>query len=133
MEKIIISTKPPEQYLERAQNVKVSLSTQVEQENLLVSDETAENPDNEQEDSSVTFSGPLDSYNEGINSPEVEPPEYRNMIAIRAGKPPRVSLKDALAPEPHVKRVSLSEAELSRIAKSHPDTVVGYVVGGQMP
>ena len=133
MEKIIISTKPPKQYLERSQNVKGSSSPQVGQEDLSDSDETAENPDNEQEDSSVTFSGPLDCSDEGINSPDMEPPEYRDMIAIRAGKPRGASLKDALVPEPHVKRVSLSEAELSKVAKRHPDAVVGYVVSGQMP
>lgn len=54
-------------------------------------------------------------------------PEYKRIITIRAGKPHGDSLKDALARgEPYVRRVSLSEPQLSKVAKSHPNVVLSF-------
>lgn len=54
-------------------------------------------------------------------------PEYKRIITIRAGKPRGDSLKDALAiGDPFVRRVSLSEPQLSKVAKSHPDAIVSF-------
>lgn len=54
-------------------------------------------------------------------------PEYKRIITIRAGKPRGDSLKDALAGgDPYVRRVSLSEPQLSKLVKSHPNTVLRY-------
>ena len=68
-----------------------------------------------------------DNDDEDINAPELAP-EYKRIISIRAGKPRGKSLSDALALEPYVKRVSLSEPELSKVARAHPDVVVKYVM-----
>ena len=68
-----------------------------------------------------------DDDDDDINAPEVAP-EYKRIISIRAGKPRGKSLSDALALEPYVKRVSLSEPELSKVARAHPDVVVKYVM-----
>jgi phosphatidylinositol phospholipase C delta len=66
-----------------------------------------------------------DNDDDETNGSEVAP-EYKEIITIKAGKPRGKSLKDALALEPYVKRVSLSEPQLSKVAQEHPDAVVRY-------
>lgn len=51
-------------------------------------------------------------------------PEYKRLITIHAGKP-KGSLRDALrVAEDKVKRLSLSEQELEKVAASHGTDVV---------
>lgn len=49
--------------------------------------------------------------------------EYRNLIAIHAGKP-KGSVEKWLASQDRVRRVSLSEQELENVAVSHGTDIV---------
>lgn len=51
--------------------------------------------------------------------------EYRNLIAIHAGKP-RGSVEEWLASQNRVRRVSLSEQELENVAAHHGPDIVKY-------
>lgn len=51
-------------------------------------------------------------------------PSYARLITIRSGKPSGNSIKDSLAVEEVVKRVSLSEPQLEKVAKAHPDALI---------
>lgn len=50
-------------------------------------------------------------------------PEYKRLITIRAGKPSG-ELKDALAVGDKVRRLSLSEGKLEKVAEDHGTDVV---------
>lgn len=50
--------------------------------------------------------------------------EYKRLITIHAGKPKGKSLVDSLKIEEYVKRVSLSEPQLTKVAESDPSAVV---------
>eukprot|EP00250_Pteridium_aquilinum_P034375 c7499_g1_i1 orf=528-2273(+) len=52
--------------------------------------------------------------------------EYKRLITIHAGKPKGKSLVDSLKIEECVKRVSLSEAQLTKVAESDPSAVVQF-------
>ena len=58
------------------------------------------------------------------NKPPVIPKEYKKLISIKAGKPKGKSVLDALKSEELVKRISLSEPELTEVAGSSPHAVV---------
>ncbi|KAK4803759.1 hypothetical protein SAY86_003576 [Trapa natans] len=95
--KIMISTKPPKEYLEKQ-------------------DSTSENARQEEADE-----GEEEPEEDGANAPE-----YKKMIAIHAGKPKggvenwlRIDLSK-------VRRLSLSEQELEAIARSHGREIVRF-------
>jgi phosphatidylinositol phospholipase C delta len=50
--------------------------------------------------------------------------EYKKIISIRAGKPKGGSLVDALVVDEVVKRVSLSEPQLEKVAEKHPSKLI---------
>ena len=50
--------------------------------------------------------------------------KYKKLISIKAGKPKGKSVLDALKSEELVKRISLSEPELTEVAGSSPHAVV---------
>lgn len=54
-------------------------------------------------------------------------PQYKHLITIRAGKP-KGSLADALKSDPDkVRRLSLSEQQLAKVAEDHGTEIVRYV------
>lgn len=134
---IIISTKPPKEYLEAKTD---EVQGNGDEEKLKTPDEEPwgdDIPDNkldvpsERESANAVGSIEEDSDDSGIIS-QVNPdkdvaPEYKRLITIRAGKPKGVSLKDAINVDgKQVKRVSLSEPQLQKVARSHPTHVVRF-------
>lgn len=74
-----------------------------------------------------------DSYNEEDNdvgdpkSHQAEPPQYKGLIAIHAGKP-KGGLDECLKVDPDkVRRLSLSEQQLENAAETHGKQIVRYV------
>ncbi|URD88639.1 phospholipase C [Musa troglodytarum] len=124
-ERIIISTKPPKEYLE-AKNVKENDDgTQEEKE----SDEEAwgkEVPDLQTEleyakndNDDVDYGDDSDDDDDDQKKPQSSPLEYKSLITIQAEKP-KSDMSEALRVDPtKVKRLSLSEKELVKAAPSH--------------
>ncbi|KAK4752367.1 hypothetical protein SAY87_021165 [Trapa incisa] len=95
--KIMISTKPPKEYLEKQ-------------------DSTSENARQEEADE-----GEEEPEEDGANAPE-----YKKMIAIHAGKP-KGGVENWLRIDvSKVRRLSLSEQELEAIARSHGCEIVRF-------
>ncbi|XP_042391773.1 phosphoinositide phospholipase C 6-like [Zingiber officinale] len=123
-ERIIISTKPPKEYLEAKNDKENNCDTQDVNE----SDDEAwgkEVPDVQTELESADKTGE-DNSDDGDDSDDDDqkvnqssPPEYKSLITIRAGKP-KGDLSDALKVDPDkLRRLSLSEKELAKAAASH--------------
>ena len=51
-------------------------------------------------------------------------PDYARLITIRLGKLKGPSMREALIAEDVVKRVSLSEKTLEKVAKAHPEALI---------
>lgn len=111
--RIIISTKPPKEYLEKV--TKTGLNNIKGNEENLQELESAE--DSDPDDFEVSES-PSKSSSQAA-------PEYKKLITIHAGKP-KGRLRDALKTAAQVKRLSLSEQELERAALSYGTDVVRY-------
>lgn len=137
--RILISTKPPKEYL-GAHNTKIPKP--VEQK-IAVEEVKAEKKSiwgqeifsfkYHEKDVGVSTE---EGYEEDSSDEESKPPErrqehhisseYKRLISIQAGKPKGKSLVDALKVEEYAKRVSLSEPQLTKIAKSNPSAVVQF-------
>ncbi|XWS56729.1 hypothetical protein CRYUN_Cryun09bG0110400 [Craigia yunnanensis] len=127
--RIIISTKPPKEYLE-AKEVK---DKENDSERGKASDEEAwgkEVPD--LKGSHVAdYKNDLDEEDEenledGDKSQHTLAPEYKRLIAIHAGKP-KGGLDECLRVDPDkVTRVSLSEQELDKAAVTHGKQIVRF-------
>ncbi|MCO5605061.1 hypothetical protein L7F22_059239 [Adiantum nelumboides] len=142
--RIIISTKPPKEYLasQKSEGPEASSLSAVEETKEGEQEEAwgDELPDISEDSSSPEKSLPLsveplpesESSDEENKPPEKRDeskvaPEYKRIITIRAGKPRGDSLKDALAgDDAYARRVSLSEPQLSKVVKSHPNIVVSF-------
>ncbi|KAH7285806.1 hypothetical protein KP509_33G046900 [Ceratopteris richardii] len=135
--RIIISTKPPKEYLANtdAPNQTAAEGTE-EAEQIAWGDEL---PDISEDSStkeknlpvSAELTPELESSDEESKPPEKRDdskvaPEYKRIITIRAGKPKGSSLKDALANSDNARRVSLSEPQLSKAVSSHPTVVISF-------
>lgn len=135
--RIIISTKPPKEYLEAKTD---EVQGNGDKEKLKTPDEEPWGDDipdykldvpSERESANAVGSIEEDSDDGSVIS-QVNPdkdvaPEYKRLITIRAGKPKGVSLKDAIKVDgKQVKRVSLSEPQLQKVARSHPTHVVRF-------
>ncbi|OWM87425.1 hypothetical protein CDL15_Pgr022536 [Punica granatum] len=117
--KIIISTKPPKEYLESKNSKDKGLISVLEK-----------NTSNEEKDALLDYE--YDYKSDGdqdcdeSSSPNRKGPEYKRLITIQAGKP-KGSLKDALRnADNKVKRLSLSEQELEKLAASHGTDLVRF-------
>ncbi|GKV28291.1 hypothetical protein SLEP1_g37368 [Rubroshorea leprosula] len=112
--RIIISTKPPKEYLEGRGEEAFGMETP---------DNTAEQESDYRSDS--------DHEDEDFNecdrkSGQIGSPEYKRLITIHAGKP-KGALKDSLqVAVDKVRRLSLSEQELEKAAASHGTHVVSF-------
>ena len=128
--RVIISTKPPKEYLKAKEEKPSGNTSQKEKE----------------KDSSIeAWGGEIPSFKSGStaeykeDSFEVDDeeedlqddncaPEYRSIIAIHAGKG-KGGLDDWLKVDPDkVRRLSLSEQELEKAAKTHGPQIVRYFV-----
>ncbi|CAL9767622.1 unnamed protein product [Musa acuminata subsp. burmannicoides] len=132
-ERIIISTKPPKEYLE-AKNVEENDDgTQEEKESdeeawgkevpdLQTELEYAKN-DHEDVDDGVDSD---DDDDDDQKKPQSSPLEYKSLITIQAEKP-KSDMSEALRVDPNkVKRLSLSEKELVKAAPSHGSDLVRF-------
>eukprot|EP01018_Ginkgo_biloba_P000727 Gb_02010 [translate_table: standard] len=135
--RIIISTKPPKEYRETKTSEVQENGDKEKQKAVDEEPWGGEIPDYEgdvtHDEQSGCAHGSIeeDSDDEDAGSqknPEKgAAPEYKRLITIHAGKPKGVSLKDALSVNgKQVKRVSLSEPQLEKVASSHPTDVIKF-------
>ncbi|XP_074358465.1 phosphoinositide phospholipase C 4-like [Apium graveolens] len=131
MKRVIISTKPPKEYLEDkcAEDSKNNLSNRKDSDDGSWDDEPVNDPAdllikdksfdiNENSQGAADF----DELDLKVNVA----PEYKRLIGIHAGKP-KGGLKEALKVEANkVRRLSLSEQGLEKAAKSHGMDVVRF-------
>lgn len=110
--RILISTKPPKEYLQTS----ISLNSQDSDSTDLLWEEE----DCMEEECN-------DDKNRALEQENCKPisQDYLKIIAIRQGKKGK-SLSDALKVEEHAKRISLSEPQLSKIAKANPSSVIQF-------
>ncbi|KAL3850590.1 hypothetical protein ACJIZ3_012472 [Penstemon smallii] len=130
--RIIISTKPPKEYLEaqivgdssnNLQKVKDSDEDVWGQEPSIL---TATQEDNDKNDSETSDLNSTyeDDYDSDLKVHQ--PPVYKRLIAIPSGKP-KGGIKEVLKVEPaKVRRLSLSEQALEKTAESHGIDVVRF-------
>ncbi|KAM3309240.1 phosphoinositide phospholipase C 4 [Capsicum chacoense] len=127
--RIIISTKPPKEYLEASASVckdrRNNSTRSKESEDDVWGSEpsslTADQEENEKSDSDKSY----EDDDESIHRPHVSS-AYKRLIAIHAGKP-KGGLKEALKIDPDkVRRLSLSEQALEKAAESHGTDIVRF-------
>jgi len=113
---VILSTKPPKEYLEQKMktskekgNTSPTDSSECDMSSIYESDSDQDNDDGDAAESKSGQQGP---------------PEYKHLIAIRAGKP-KNGLREALkVSSDKVRRLSLSEQLLERAASNYGHDVV---------
>jgi len=115
--KIILSTKPPKEYLKAKQSKdnkgKASKSGKDSSEDEIPEDSDGDQ-DDEDSDNDVSSGQPTHS---GV-------PEYKRLIAIRAGKPKNGLIEALKSGLEKIRRLSLSETALQTAAEDHgPDLV----------
>ncbi|PPD83773.1 hypothetical protein GOBAR_DD19294 [Gossypium barbadense] len=131
--RIIISTKPPKEYLEAEGNKrKMNNSHNVKKSDDDVwGKESAELTVDQEDDKTDSDASENNQDNEETDAcePEVRlsrAPAYKHLIAIHAGKP-KGGLKEGLKVEPDkVRRLSLSEQALEKATMSHGTDVVRF-------
>ncbi|XP_010922549.1 phosphoinositide phospholipase C 6 isoform X1 [Elaeis guineensis] len=127
--KIIISTKPPQEYL-KSKNSKENDSqkekdasdeetwgkeVEVQKSELEADDKNDQGQDEEDSD---------DDDDQSLQ--QISAPEYKRLITIHAGKP-KGGLRDAVMVDPDkVRRLSLSEQQFAKAAASHGTDVVRF-------
>ncbi|KAH9701718.1 phosphoinositide phospholipase C 4 [Citrus sinensis] len=125
--KIIISTKPPKEYL-KAESKDGTRSNSVKARDS-DDDEWGKEPQDltaDQEDETKSDSDISDENEAYDNERPLEAADYKRLIAIHAGKP-KGGLKDVLKVEPDkVRRLSLSEQTLEKAAESHGTDLVRF-------
>ncbi|MBA0748257.1 hypothetical protein Gogos_005102 [Gossypium gossypioides] len=125
--RIIISTKPPKEYLE-AKEVK---ENENDPERVKASDEEAwgkEVPDLLKDDykNDLGEEDEEDLDDDGDKSQHALAPEYKRLIAIHAGKP-KGGLEECLRVDPDkVRRLSMSEQQLEKAAITHGKEIVRF-------
>ncbi|KAL8162646.1 hypothetical protein V2J09_014135 [Rumex salicifolius] len=112
--KIILSTKPPKEYLETKQG-KENEETSLDPEEAL-GDVTPCNSDSDPEEEE------FDSY----SAKSKVAPEYKQLIAIRAGKPKNGLQRELTARSQNVRRLSLNEQALEKAASQYGMDVVRF-------
>ncbi|KAL5580740.1 hypothetical protein UlMin_013182 [Ulmus minor] len=135
--RIIISTKPPKEYL---QAKSMNQSSGNDSKKRIDSDESymrevapSEPADEREEDETSNSDASEENNRDKEDKSEAkiercltEPPEYKRLIAIHAGKP-KGGLKEALKVEiDKVRRLSLSEQALEKATSDHGTEVVRF-------
>lgn len=138
--RILISTKPPKEYL-GAESSKVSKQAEqkigaqeIKAEKKSIWGEEISSFKHQEKD--VGVSAEEEGHEEESSDEDSRPPEqrkeehvaseYKRLITIHAGKPKGKSLVDSLKIEEYVKRVSLSEPQLTKVAESDPSAIVQF-------
>ncbi|BBN11747.1 hypothetical protein MPTK1_5g14370 [Marchantia polymorpha subsp. ruderalis] len=68
-----------------------------------------------------------DDDDDGDEAPDhVKNPEYKSIISIRAGKPKGATVVETLVVDEYVKRVSLSEPQLEKVAEKKPSALIKF-------
>ncbi|KAF8402650.1 hypothetical protein HHK36_010739 [Tetracentron sinense] len=134
--RIIISTKPPKEYLESKGSKDKGNDLQEEKDSsddeawTKVSNSTAELEADDKSDSDSNEHNQDDEDNDDSDckSRQLGAPEYKRLIAIHAGKP-KGGFKEVLKVEPDkVRRLSLSEQALEKATVSHGTELVRYLL-----
>ncbi|RVW56585.1 Phosphoinositide phospholipase C 4 [Vitis vinifera] len=128
--RIIISTKPPKEYLEakgsedKENNIQKGKDSDDDVWGEEPSNVTADHENNDKSDSEGSE---VDEDGEENNDCRpIGAPAYKRLISIHAGKP-KGGFKDALKVEPNkVRRLSLSEQALEKATASHGTDVVRF-------
>uniref|UniRef100_A0A7N0U3S9 Phosphoinositide phospholipase C n=1 Tax=Kalanchoe fedtschenkoi TaxID=63787 RepID=A0A7N0U3S9_KALFE len=129
--RIIISTKPPKEYLEAKShdNTRTNSKGGKDSDDDVWGEEPldpAAEVENEDKSDSEKSNHDDDCSFEKAEPSQRGPPVYKNLIAIHAGKP-KGGLKEALKVEPDkVRRLSLSEQALEKATMSHGTDVVRF-------
>ncbi|EXC09416.1 Phosphoinositide phospholipase C 2 [Morus notabilis] len=129
--RIIISTKPPKEYLE----AKDAKENENGSQKGKAGDEEAwgkevKDPKSLNATDSKNDLDDEESNDEGddddLNSQQLEAPEYKRLIAIHAGKP-KGGLDECLKVDPDkVRRLSMSEQQLEKAAETHGKDIVRF-------
>ncbi|PRQ34506.1 putative phosphoinositide phospholipase C [Rosa chinensis] len=129
--RIIISTKPPKEYLEdkcvtvKADNIHKRKDSEEDAWGNEPSELTEEHEDVDTSESEASEQN-LDYEDNNNSNRGAEPASYKRLIALHAGKP-NGGLKEALKVEvDRVRRLSLSEQALEKAAESHGTDVVRF-------
>ncbi|CAL9159348.1 unnamed protein product, partial [Musa hybrid cultivar] len=134
MNRVIISTKPPKEYLE-AKNIRDKeddshKSGKVSNDEETWGNDTADlkalsiSNDKKEDEQSGDEQDEEDSDDDDDDDDSA--PEYRRIITVHAGKP-KGRMRDALKVDPHkVRRLSLSEQQLEKLAESHGPDIVRF-------
>lgn len=129
--RILISTKPPKEYLERqcSENLEAGDKNEEKHPEEELSDGIY-NMDLENDEKSLqgveSAEEDLDDFN-GVFQEKPEVPEYKKLISIHAEKKRGLPLKDTLRFDGDlVKRISLSEPKFEKLAKFHPTDIVRF-------
>ncbi|XP_009790378.1 phosphoinositide phospholipase C 4 [Nicotiana tabacum] len=128
--RIIISTKPPKEYLEASASTTASKERRNSSQRSNCSEDdvwgtepsslTADQDENEKSDSDN-----FEDEDDSNHRPQLAS-AYKRLIAIHAGKP-KGGLKEALKVDPNkVRRLSLSEQALEKAAESHGTEIVRF-------
>ncbi|KAL5568587.1 hypothetical protein UlMin_025162 [Ulmus minor] len=130
--RIIISTKPPKEYLEAKDakenendSQKGKASGEEEAWGKEVKDLKALSAADDKNDGNEEDSNDEGDDDEDLSSQQ-EAPEYKRLIAIHAGKP-KGGLEECLKVDPDkVRRLSLSEQQLEKAAETHGKDIVRF-------
>uniref|UniRef100_A0A7N0THH3 Phosphoinositide phospholipase C n=1 Tax=Kalanchoe fedtschenkoi TaxID=63787 RepID=A0A7N0THH3_KALFE len=129
--RIIISTKPPKEYLQAKEDTGKDADTQKGKDlgdeeawgkeipNLKADNKTEDDDDEGEEDDD-------ESDDEDVQTRPKPAPEYKRLIAIHAGKP-KGGLEECLKVDPNkVRRLSLSEPQLEKAALTYATDIVRF-------
>ncbi|VVA32093.1 PREDICTED: phosphoinositide phospholipase C [Prunus dulcis] len=123
--RIIISTKPPEEYRKAKTANEKEHDSHKSEEDLWGKEPSELTEEHEDDDMSDSDSSEDNSYSNRGSFSSAEH-EYKRLITIHAGKP-KGGLKEALKVELYkVRRLSLSEQALEKAAESHGTDVVRF-------
>lgn len=136
--RILISTKPPKEYLEAntsdlksekpaAKNGKANgHGKDGDKEAEAWGDEVPDYDEEAVEGEKPPESSLVATAEEETQIEQAALPAYKHIISIRAGKPKGGSMRDALAVDGPVRRVSLSEPQLEKATKDYASLVIKF-------
>ncbi|KAL4610157.1 hypothetical protein ACB092_08G031700 [Castanea dentata] len=113
--KILISTKPPKEYLD--------------EESSMEREDSQRQGSSDEEQTQNTYKKKLGATNKVLLDEDEDEdqifPEYKSLISIHAGKP-KGGIDDCLIDTNTVRRLSLSEQELENAVKTHGATIIRF-------